>query len=358
MTRVRVQTFEETGATGEVWIRDTTSVAGGAYGAAPAGSVSIGGAVTGGTVGSVLFIGAGGVLAQDNANLFFDNANNRLGVGTAAPSSRLDVDNLTSVDPALVVRDNGTAVFSVLDPGSTPTATGVVEIVPGAVTTSGAYGLHMAFTVPSSAFTEHGARFDVTGAGTGTGGKNGLTVAFNAGAASSGPTIGFQVWNQNAGTGANLQLGTGFTNPSGNSGLNAFAVSTTTGTNVGAYNEASGGDLNVAVVGKATTLKNGASNVGAILVGRNDGTTPISVGVFAGLGNSTPTLASAAMIADNSDIVAPSFIARDNGTDVLRIEDGGNVDFIQHQALQFRIENRTSDPGAPAVGEIWLRTDL
>ncbi len=35
-----------------------------------------------------------------------------------------------------------------------------------------------------------------------------------------------------------------------------------------------------------------------------------------------------------------------------------SVDFVQQQALQFRIENRTSDPGSPAVGEIWLRTDL
>jgi hypothetical protein len=34
------------------------------------------------------------------------------------------------------------------------------------------------------------------------------------------------------------------------------------------------------------------------------------------------------------------------------------VDFDQQQATQFRIENRTSDPGTPAVGEIWLRTDL
>lgn len=37
MTRVRVQTFEETGATGEVWIRDTASATGGAYGAAGGG---------------------------------------------------------------------------------------------------------------------------------------------------------------------------------------------------------------------------------------------------------------------------------------------------------------------------------
>ena len=35
-----------------------------------------------------------------------------------------------------------------------------------------------------------------------------------------------------------------------------------------------------------------------------------------------------------------------------------SVDFAQQQALRMRIENRTSDPGAPAEGEIWLRTDL
>ena len=35
-----------------------------------------------------------------------------------------------------------------------------------------------------------------------------------------------------------------------------------------------------------------------------------------------------------------------------------SVDFAQQQALRFRIENRTSDPAAPAVGEVWLRTDL
>jgi hypothetical protein len=35
-----------------------------------------------------------------------------------------------------------------------------------------------------------------------------------------------------------------------------------------------------------------------------------------------------------------------------------SVDFLQQQALQFRVENRTSDPGSPAAGELWLRTDL
>jgi hypothetical protein len=35
-----------------------------------------------------------------------------------------------------------------------------------------------------------------------------------------------------------------------------------------------------------------------------------------------------------------------------------SMDFAQQQSLQFVIENRTSDPGAPATGQIWLRTDL
>lgn len=41
-------------------------------------AVAVGGVVTGGTAGSVLFVATGPVLAQDNTNLFFDDANNRL----------------------------------------------------------------------------------------------------------------------------------------------------------------------------------------------------------------------------------------------------------------------------------------
>jgi hypothetical protein len=35
-----------------------------------------------------------------------------------------------------------------------------------------------------------------------------------------------------------------------------------------------------------------------------------------------------------------------------------SVQFNQQQALQFRVENRTTDPSAPLAGECWLRTDL
>jgi hypothetical protein len=35
-----------------------------------------------------------------------------------------------------------------------------------------------------------------------------------------------------------------------------------------------------------------------------------------------------------------------------------SVEFDQQQALQFVIENRTSDPGSPVPGQLWLRVDL
>ena len=43
-------------------------------------------AITSGTIGRVLFEGTGNVL-QQSANLFWDNTNNRLGIGTSTPSS-------------------------------------------------------------------------------------------------------------------------------------------------------------------------------------------------------------------------------------------------------------------------------
>lgn len=51
-------------------------------------AVSRGGTGTGTafTAGSVIFAGVSGVYSQDNANLFWDDTNDRLGLGTAAPS--------------------------------------------------------------------------------------------------------------------------------------------------------------------------------------------------------------------------------------------------------------------------------
>ena len=61
-----------------------------------AASMAIGGAITSATAGSVLFAGTSGVLQQDNANLFWDDTNNRLGIGTTTPSDKLHISTNTS----------------------------------------------------------------------------------------------------------------------------------------------------------------------------------------------------------------------------------------------------------------------
>lgn len=72
--------------------------------AAQATSISNGGTGTATTftAGSVVFAGTGGVYSQDNGNLFWDDANNRLGVGTASPSSALDMGSGTITSPVLI----------------------------------------------------------------------------------------------------------------------------------------------------------------------------------------------------------------------------------------------------------------
>ena len=51
------------------------------------------GTATAFTAGSVVFAGASGVYSQDNASLFFDNTNDRLGIGTISPSQKLTIAN-------------------------------------------------------------------------------------------------------------------------------------------------------------------------------------------------------------------------------------------------------------------------
>ena len=67
-------------------------------------NTSIGSTIPGATQGSVFFAGLGGTLAQDNANFFWDDTSNYLGLGTNTPSETLHV-----VGTAIITGDVGTA---------------------------------------------------------------------------------------------------------------------------------------------------------------------------------------------------------------------------------------------------------
>ena len=69
-----------TATTGAITLAGTLGVANGGTGT-----------TTAFTAGSVVFAGASGVYSQDNANLFWDDTNNRLGIGTTSPDNKLEV---------------------------------------------------------------------------------------------------------------------------------------------------------------------------------------------------------------------------------------------------------------------------
>lgn len=52
------------------------------------------------TSGSVVFAGSSGVYAQDNSNFFWDDTNNRLGIGTASPAAKVDSRGVISIGGA------------------------------------------------------------------------------------------------------------------------------------------------------------------------------------------------------------------------------------------------------------------
>ena len=78
-----------TATTGAITLAGTLGVANGGTGTATAF-----------TAGSVVFAGASGVYSQDNANFFWDDTNDRLGVGTTTPGASLDVNGEVRIYPA------------------------------------------------------------------------------------------------------------------------------------------------------------------------------------------------------------------------------------------------------------------
>lgn len=83
----------------------------------------IGNPIGGATSGSIPFVDASGNLAEDNTNLFWDETNNRLGIGTNAPGYTLDLSQ-TTVAP--IISEDNTSVFGLEDATFAGTYVGAV----------------------------------------------------------------------------------------------------------------------------------------------------------------------------------------------------------------------------------------
>ena len=79
------------------------------------------GTATAFTTGSIVFAGASGVYSQDNANLFWDDTNNRLGVGTATPAYVVDINGSARVGGALRGTSGSVASAATITPTSDTT---------------------------------------------------------------------------------------------------------------------------------------------------------------------------------------------------------------------------------------------
>lgn len=81
--------------------------------APPPAGISIGVHVTGGTYGSILYIDSGGNLAQDNANLFYDDVNKRVGIGTSSPQNKLHLRDPGNTTPPCLIFESTNVSLSV-----------------------------------------------------------------------------------------------------------------------------------------------------------------------------------------------------------------------------------------------------
>jgi hypothetical protein len=186
--------------------------------------------------------------------------------------------------------------------------------------------LNVTGSIPATpAASYSGVFFDITSAGNHTGSQTSLTAILKAGFTGNASTDAISAGNQTAGTVKDLP------NFGGNRGVRASSIATTAGANFGVVGFSYGGDLSVGVAGYAGWITHKASStyIGVVGYGSNtDGTSKQLGGYFTlapVAAGSTPTFTSAALMCDNSATVDPIFVARDNGTPVFTIGDGGKI---------------------------------
>ena len=174
------------------------------YSGGGSSSITIGTtAITSGTVGRVLFEGTGNVV-QESANLFWDETNNRLGVGTSTPLKALTVKANAFDDGFLLESGAGQTLFQVTRDGLSVATSELFMYANGAIRfairslTNFSYfnGGNFGFGTT----TDAGFRLDVNGTArfNASSGNDIITDATNVtlnGYASSGSVVRFQSRN-------------------------------------------------------------------------------------------------------------------------------------------------------------------
>ncbi len=273
----------------------------------------------------------------------------------ASEASALSLAPPTGATTNYLIRHTTAATWNISAAGAYTAAVGTLA--------TGANAFTLTATQATTNNSQIGVDIAITSAGSGaSSSRTGMLMTLAAGATGSARTVALFGSSTVAGTNTDV-LGSGFIG--GNRAVGGSMVSTTTGTNIGAAAFASGGDVNYGAVFRATTDKSNATNIGVAGFGLQTLGTPIRLGGFFGLMDALPTYASAALMADNGATTSDIFVARDNGTAVLTIADGGLTTLTG--TLQCKVSttggasinfgNAGTAPTSPNNGDAWIESN-
>ena len=197
----------------------------------------------------------------------------------------------------------------------------------GGTLAGGAQVLNITATQPAVPGTGQNAIIiTVTGAGNASNINRAFQINYNAGYTGSSLTTAGSINNSNAGTGSTLVPASGNVTVVGNLAQSSTSSGTTTGLNIGTNGVASNGNLNAGLLGIAQIAKNSATNIGVVGSAINTGTSPVQIGGWFSLNQTTTPTVSAALIADNGSQSNPVALFRCAGVTCATVDLSGNID--------------------------------
>jgi hypothetical protein len=215
---------------------------------------------------------------------------------------------------------------------------------------NGTQVLNITATQPASPVGAQSAvNFTIASNGSAAINNRAVSISYNAGYTGPNRTDASFSSNAVAGTGTTLIPASGANTFVGNDGGLGSSASTTTGYNVGFVGIAATGAVNAGLLGLAQIPKNSATNIGVVGSAINTGTSPVQIGGWFSLNQTTLPSVSAALIADNASQSNPIALFMAAGATKFSVDQYGNP--------TLKVYTVTTLPTAAGAGAIALVSD-